>query len=152
MSDITLTTWVVGSGKYVILGNVHSVIIGFHFQGSIPSINWIHFWNVNSPDKRTCASHDVHKHNLCFGISQHLKTDNLKKYLTKISTFIQEHNYKVWACCSSYLLHVSRRRGKVSTTIRGATETNFRYKLGFCPNRLDPPSLPERWDSQKGTK
>ena len=34
--------------------------------------------------------------------------------------------------------------------IRGAF--NFRSKLGFCPNRRAPPSLPECWDSPKGKK
>ena len=42
--------------------------------------------------------------------------------------------------------------------IRGAFKTNFRLKLGFCPNWLDPPLLLESWDfyceftRQKGVK
>ena len=40
------------------------------------------------------------------------------------------------------------RSGFFVTAFRGACKTNFRSKLGFCPNRLDqlppPPRLPER--------
>ena len=39
-----------------------------------------------------------------------------------------------------------------ATQVRGALQTFFWVNLGFCPNRLDPPPLPERWDTNNSKK
>ena len=85
---------------------------------------------------------------------QQLQLQRLSSQITSVVFFGTKHNIWKLGFISSNISPKNQIsfdcHNNFFLLFRGAFRIKIRSKLGFCPNRLDPRPLPERWDSPKG--